>query len=72
MPFCINSLVLLAGCGVVLLVLGIVVLVLLVVLSIVLLLIHFYHLGSIVTVDGLNIHISVCRIIKNFSVFVKP
>lgn len=70
--------VLLTGCGVVLLVLSVVVLVLalrrrivVIVVVIVLLLIHFYHLGSMITDKVLNIHISVCRIIKIFSVFVK-
>ena len=70
--------VLLAGCGVVLLVLSVVVLVLalrrrivVIVVVVVLLLIHFYHLGSIVTVSALNIHISVCGIIKNFSAISK-
>lgn len=76
--------VLLTGCGVALLVLSIVVLVLIlalrrrvvaavvIVVVVVLLLIHFYHLGSIVSYIILNIHISVSRIIKNFSVLVKP
>lgn len=67
--------VLICGCGIVLLALGVVVLLFVVLrrgaVVIVILLIHFYHLGSIVTALFVIIQITVCGVIKNFSVFIK-